>query len=115
MAHGTPIASIGIVKWRFHTGSTTITIRAHFYHAPNDSACLLIPQQLLSDIRGSTGTFTICDKCDTLSLYVKLSLHYEFLTPAEREDKHKPIQCEDHIHASYQHSQTFFSGGASPA
>ena len=34
MAHGTSIYSIGIVKWRFHPGSTTLTIHDHCCHPP---------------------------------------------------------------------------------
>ena len=68
MAHGTPIAEIGIVQWILHTGATTITINNDSYHNPNAHACLLIPQQLLVARGGSTGNFTIGNKCATLYL-----------------------------------------------
>ena len=68
MVHGTLIVSIGIVKCRFQTWDTTLTIHSNFYHDPNDHDRLLRPQLLFSTHVGSTGTFTIGDKCDTLSL-----------------------------------------------
>ena len=87
MGYGSPIAGIGIVKWRFHTGETNITIHYHCYHAPNDRAHLLIPQKLFSACVGSTGTFNIGDKCYTLSLDGKQSVQ-------------NPYDSKSHLHFS---------------
>ena len=78
MAHGTSIYSIGIVKWRFHPGSTTLTIHAHCCHPPNTFDLLMVPQRLSSARVGTTDTFTIGDKCSTLSLDGKLSLQIPY-------------------------------------
>ena len=74
MDNGKPIDGIGIVQWIFQTFDTNTTIQSHCYHIPNAHAHLLSPQQLFSTRGGATGTFTISDKCATLSLDGKPSL-----------------------------------------
>ena len=74
----TPISDIGLVLFIFHTGSTSLTTHTHHYHVPNARACLLNSQQLFSARGGSTGAFTIGNKCSMLSLDGKPSLQIPY-------------------------------------
>ena len=68
MGHGTPISIIGVVQWILHTGYTSLTIHDQCYRVPNVRTFLMSPQRLFGTRGGATGTFTIDDKCATLSL-----------------------------------------------
>ena len=93
MAHGMPIEGIGVGKWCFTIGRTSITVHTQCYYVPNAKARLISPQRLFRKTAGIHGQFICTEDHATLSFAGSPDLVIEYNT-------------RSHLPISYGHNAT---------